>query len=227
MCSWRDVAALALAVLLSTQAQGASFTPTYGLGKPATPEEIGGWDIDVRPDGMGLPRGRGTVAQGQALYDAKCASCHGTFGESNDYLLIAGGVGTLGSEQPMRSTGSKLNHATTLWDYIRRAMPWTQPKSLTPDEVYAVTAYMLHLAGVLPDQAVLSDRNIADVQQRLPNRNGLSTEHGLWPGRAIGNGGRPDVRLAEPAEDDPRSRGRGDLLRPRPGSVQSQGQPVA
>src|SRR6185436_7160951 len=91
----------------------------FGLGKAATPEEIAGWDLDVKPDGSGLPRGRGSVADGQTIYDAKCASCHGTFGESNSYLQIAGGVGSLGSDAPIRTTGSKLNYATTLFDYIR------------------------------------------------------------------------------------------------------------
>src|SRR5881397_797737 len=112
--AWRWVLGAALAWAVSTAAQ-TSVAGKFGLGKPATSEEIAGWDIDVKPDGTGLPRGRGSVAEGQAIYDAKCASCHGTFGESNSYLQIAGGVGSLATDQPVRTTGSKLNYATTLW----------------------------------------------------------------------------------------------------------------
>ena len=96
--------------------------PRFGFGKAATPQEIAGWDIDVRPDGKGLPPGKGTVAKGQDIYDEKCASCHGTFGESNDYMALTGGVGTLGSDQPQRTTISKLNHATTLWGPQREVL---------------------------------------------------------------------------------------------------------
>ena len=149
----------------------------YGLGKPATREEIAGWDIDVRPDGAGLPRGRGSVAEGQVIYDAKCASCHGTFGESNSYLQIAGGVGTLGSAAPIRTTGSKLNFATTLFDYTRRAMPFNNPQSLTVDEVFALTAYVLHLSDILPANAVLDQDSLPRV--RMPNRDGFTTAHGF------------------------------------------------
>jgi len=159
----------------------------YGFGKPATREEIAAWDIDVRPDGTGLPEGRGSVAQGQVLYDAQCASCHGTFGESTDYMPLAGGVGTLGSDQPMRTTGSKLNHATTLWDYINRAMPFANPKSLAPDEVYAVTAYVLHLNDILPADATL-DR-VSIVGLKMPNRDGFTTDHGFGS-----VGAKPDTR---------------------------------
>ncbi len=93
----------------------------------------------------------------------------------------------------------KVSTLSTLWDYINRAMPWSAPKSLKPDEVYAVTAYLLNLGGIVPDDLVLSDRNIAEVQKRLPNRNGVTTDHGLWPGASaakggLGNGGRPDVK---------------------------------
>lgn len=158
----------------------------FGFGTPATPAQIAGWDIDVRPDGRGLPPGRGTVAQGQALYDAQCASCHGTFGESNDYMAIAGGVGTLASDQPIRTTGSKLNYATTLWDYINRAMPFGNPKSLAPDEVYALTAYVLHLNDMLPAAAALDRESI--VALKLPNRDGFTQDHGL---SAVG--GTPDT----------------------------------
>ena len=159
----------------------------YGFGKPATREEIAAWDIDVRPDGTGLPPGRGTVAQGQTLYDAQCASCHGTFGESTDYMPIAGGVGTLGSDQPIRTTGSKLNHATTLWDYINRAMPFATPKSLAPDEVYALTAYVLYLNDILPADGSLDRESI--VILKMPNRDGFTTDHGFGSVRAA-----PDTR---------------------------------
>lgn len=162
-------------------------TPRFGFGKPATPQEIAGWDIDVRPDGTGLPPGRGSVAQGQRVYDEKCASCHGTFGESNDYMAIAGGVGTLAGDAPIRTTGSKLNHATTLWDYINRAMPFNAPKTLTVEEVYALTAYVLHLNDLLPADATL-DRD-ALLALRLPNRDGFTQDHGFMT-----RSGRPDTR---------------------------------
>jgi cytochrome c len=149
----------------------------YGLGQPALPAQIAGWDIDVRPDGTGLPAGRGSVGEGQAIYDAKCASCHGTFGESTDYLALAGGVGTLASDEPMRTTGSKLNYATTLFDYIRRAMPFNAPRTLTDHEVYALTAYVLHLNDLLRADAVLDRASL--VALHLPNRDGFTTAHGL------------------------------------------------
>ena len=161
--------------------------PRFGFGKPATPAEIAGWDIDVRPDGKGLPPGKGTVAMGQDVYDAQCASCHGTFGESNDYMVLAGGVGSLASNEPVRTTGSKLNHATTLWDYINRAMPFNAPKTLTPDQVYAVTAYVLHLNDILPADASLDRESILKV--KMPNRDGFTTDHGFMT-----RGGKPDVR---------------------------------
>ena len=170
------IAALAVLLVAGSHA-AADATLRYGFGKPASAAEIAGWDIDVRPDGAGLPDGRGSVADGQRIYDDKCASCHGTFGESTDYLAIAGGVGTLGSDQPTRTTGSKLNHATTLFDYIRRAMPFNAPKSLSNDEVYALTAYVLNLNDILPADAVLDRRSILAVQ--MPNHDGFTTRHGL------------------------------------------------
>ncbi|MFO1413195.1 MAG: c-type cytochrome [Burkholderiales bacterium] len=160
--------------------------PTYGFGKPATPQEIAGWDIDVRPDGTGLPKGRGSVEQGQAIYDEKCASCHGTFGESNSYLQLAGGVGSLKTDQPVRTTGSKLNYATTLWDYINRAMPFTAPQTLKPDEVYALTAYVLNLNDILPADAVLDQDSLPKV--KMPNRDGFTTNHGFMT-----RDGKPDT----------------------------------
>lgn len=179
-----------------------------GIGRSATPKEVQAWDIDVRPDFKGLPRGAGTVAKGQEVWEAKCASCHGVFGESNEvFSPLVGGTTAKDIETgrvarltdaafPGRTTLMKLSSLSTLWDYINRAMPWTNPKTLSTEEVYAVTAFILNLGGIVPDDFTLSDANIAQVQQRLPNRNGMTTDHGLWPGRSLGNGGKPDVRAA-------------------------------
>ncbi len=176
------------------------------IGRAATPSEVKAWDIDVRPDFKGLPPGSGSVAQGMVVWEAKCASCHGIFGESNEIFsplvggttqqdIQTGRVARLNdSGFPGRTTLMKVATISTLWDYIRRAMPWNMPKSLSDDEVYAVTAYLLHLGDVLPDSFVMSDKNIAQVQALLPNRNGMSSDHGLWPGQALGNGGQPDVK---------------------------------
>jgi cytochrome c len=168
----------------------------FGFGRAPTAEEIEAWDIDVRPDGHGVRRGRGSVRDGQAIYDAKCAACHGTFGESTAYMIIAGGVekgdlkagrasGLLRGE--VRTVGTKLNHASTLWDYIYRAMPWAQPQSLSVDETYAVTAYVLHLNEIVDEDFVLDEKNLLTLP--MPNRNGLTTNHGM---RSVT--GKPDVQ---------------------------------
>ncbi|MBN1204773.1 MAG: c-type cytochrome [Myxococcaceae bacterium] len=178
--------------------------PKFGFGRLATPEEIAAWDTDVRPDGKGLPKGSGSVSFGQEVYDAKCASCHGTFGEDNQYMAIAGGVqpgdidrgraSILATGQPLRTVGTKLNHVSTLWDYINRAMPFAQPKTLTPNEVYALTAYVLHLNDILPADATLDEKSILEV--RMPNRNGFTTEHGF-----MSKAGKPDVKNAACMKD--------------------------
>jgi S-disulfanyl-L-cysteine oxidoreductase SoxD len=186
MCSWRS-AMLAALLAIPTSAPNAAGTARFGFGVEPSPAQIAAWDIDVRPDGRGLPPGKGSVAQGQDVYDAKCANCHGTFGESNDYMQIAGGVGSLSGSQPIRTTGSKLNHATTLWDYINRAMPFQAPKTLTADEVYALTAYVLHLNDILPADGSLDQISILAVQ--MPNRAGFTTAHGFGSVR-----GTPDTK---------------------------------
>jgi cytochrome c len=179
-----------------------------GIGRPATPKEVAAWDIDVRPDFKGLPPGQGTVAQGQDIWEAKCASCHGVFGESNQVFnpivggttkhdVATGRVARLNDPAyPSRTTLMKLSTLSTLWDYIHRAMPWTQPKSLTPDEVYAVIAFLLSLGDVVPDNFELSNRNIAQVQQLLPNRYGMTLDHALWPGKGLATG-KVDVKGSE------------------------------
>ena len=199
-------ALIAALLLVAAGCALAQATPYPGIGRAATPKELAAWDIDVRPDFRGLPKGQGSVAAGQTLWEAKCASCHGVFGESNEvFAPLVGGTTAadvaLGRVArltdpgyPGRTTLMKLATLSTLWDYIHRAMPWNAPKTLSPDEVYAVTAFMLNLGGVVPDDFTLSNSNIAQVQQRLPNREGMRSDHALWPGRTMGQANKPDVR---------------------------------
>jgi cytochrome c551/c552 len=205
MSRWVEALAVAATICTATLAWGQGKAGYPGIGRAATPAEVAAWDIDVRPDFKGLPAGSGSVARGQEVWEAKCASCHGVFGESNQVFnplvggtsaedIRSGHVATLRrADYPGRTTLMKLSSVSTLWDYINRAMPWAQPKSLSVEEVYAVTAYMLHLGDVLPANFTLSDRNIREVQQRLPNRNGMTVDHALWPGREIAGQTRADV----------------------------------
>jgi len=141
----------------------------YGYGKSATAEEIAGWDIDIRPDGRGLPAGSGSVEDGEMLYEDKCASCHGSFGEGvGKYPVLAGGQGTLTEERPEKTVGSFWAHTSTLYDYIRRAMPFPQPESLSDEETYAITAYVLYLNDLVEDDFVLSQETWDEVA-KLPN----------------------------------------------------------
>ena len=199
-CTSALIVALALPALAHAYA---------GVGRPATPAEIAAWDIDVRADFKGLPPGSGSVQKGQAIWDGKCAECHGTFGESNQvFPPIVGGTTAddirtghakaLVTGGEARTTLMKLAHISTLWDYVRRAMPWNAPKTLSVDEVYAVVAYILNLGDIVPDTFVLSDKNIAEVQQRLPNRNGLVRFAGLADIH-----GTPDVKNVACMKDCP------------------------
>lgn len=179
-------------VLATGHASAQSIHP--GIGRAATPAEIKAWDIDVRPDFKGIPKGKGSVSRGEAVWESQCASCHGIFGESNEvFTPIVGGITKKDIEtgrvaglmpdanNPQRSTLQKVAHLSTLWDYINRAMPWNAPKSLSADDVYAVTAFILNLNGIVKDDFVLSNENIADVQKRMPNRNGITHAHAMWP----------------------------------------------
>ncbi len=184
-----------------------------GVGRAATPSEVRAWDIDVRPDFKGLPKGSGSVAKGQDIWEAKCATCHGVFGEANEvFSPLVGGttkddvktghVARLNDPTfPGRTTLMKVSTLSTLWDYINRAMPWTAPKSLSTDEVFAVVAYLLNLGGIVPDDFVLSNATMAQAQKLLPNRNGVTTDHGLWPGKGLGNGSKPDVKVVACMKD--------------------------
>jgi len=125
----------------------------YNIGRAPTAEEIRGWDIDVRPDGQGLPEGKGTVAQGEKLFMDNCASCHGEFGEgSGRWPVLAGGKGSLTSDNPVKTVGSYWPYASTVMDYIRRAMPFGNAQSLSNDELYAVTAYVFYLNDMIKDE---------------------------------------------------------------------------
>ena len=185
-------------VLLLLAASAAAEERYPGVGRAATPAEIAAWDIDVRPDFKGLPPGKGSVREGEELWEAKCTSCHGTFGESNaTFPPIAGGttaedikrgrVAALAKSGEARSTLMKLSRISALWDYINRAMPWNNPKTLSADEVYALVAYILNLGRIVPDDFELSDRNIAEVQNRLPNRDGMVRHPALWDVRGEGD----------------------------------------
>ncbi len=191
-------AALALLAWVPAYAGMTTAGQYPGIGRAATPAEVAAWDIDVRPDFKGLPQGSGTVAKGQKVWDDKCASCHGTFGESNEVFtpliggttaedIRTGRVKSLLTSEVARTTLMKLSSLSTLWDYVNRAMPWTAPKTLTHDEVYAVVAYMLYLGDILPENFELSDRNIAEVQRKLPNRNGMTRGHGMWEVKGKGD----------------------------------------
>ncbi len=209
---------LAAAMLLGGQALAQDRYP--GVGRAATPKEVAAWDIDVRPDFKGLPAGSGTVDQGQDIWEAKCASCHGVFGESNSvFNPIIGGTSKqdietgrvanlLRPDYPGRTTIMKVPTVATLWDYINRAMPWNEPKSLKPDEVYAVTAFLLNLADIVPQDFKLSEKNIAEVQKRMPNRNGMTTKHAMWPGKELGGAAKPDVKAVACMKDCPVTTGK-------------------
>jgi mono/diheme cytochrome c family protein len=212
---WSLKIAAAVLALHNTAALAEDDFP--GIGRAATPAEVRAWDTDVRADFKGLPPGQGSVKEGAALYRDRCADCHGARGESGAmFIPLIGGTtaedittGKVAGLVMAEAHGKapfyptlfmKLATVSTLFDYIQRAMPWTNPKSLNPDEVYALVAFLLNLAEIVPQNFILNDSNIVEVQQMLPNRNGMSTDHGLWPGASaeqlgLGNGGIPDVSM--------------------------------
>lgn len=156
---------VALALSLSVQAQ------VYGVGHAAGERDLAAWDIDVAADGAGLPAGSGSVARGKTIYAQQCAACHGAKGEGKPADRLVGGKGTLASANPVKTIGSFWPYATTVFDFINRAMPYNAPQSLTPDEVYSVTAYLLYLNGVVAADTVLDARTLPAV--RMPNRDGF------------------------------------------------------
>lgn len=151
----------------------------HEFGRPATEQEISGWNIDVAPDGAGLPAGHGSVREGQPIYAAVCAACHGERGQggtANPGPPLAGGNGTLITAHPVKTVGSYWPYATTLFDYIRRAMPYNAAQSLSADQVYSVVAYVLYLNGIIGQDAELDANSLPKV--RMPNRAGFSSAYG-------------------------------------------------
>ena len=159
----------------------------YGLGREALPEEIAAWDVNVMPDGRGLPEGSGDVWTGEEVFVENCAVCHGDFAEGvGNWPSLAGGEGTLADADPVKTTGSYWPHLSTVWDYVNRSMPYGNAQSLSADDVYAMTAYILYSNFLVEDDFVLSNENLADFE--MPNADGFivddraETEYAIWQG---------------------------------------------
>ena len=206
-------------VLAAWLAAGASAQERhYNIGHTATAEQIAGWDIDIRPDGEGAPPGQGSVKQGEEIYMTQCAACHGEFGESaGRWPQLAQGKGTLAGNDPVKTVGSYFPYLSSVFDYIRRAMPFGNAQSLSNDELYAVTAYVLNLNDIVDDKFVLSKATWKQV--RMPNAGGFydddreMTEKAFWnknpcmkdcgpPVKIIGR-----ARAVDVTPDDKRQRG--------------------
>ena len=159
---------------LATTSAIAVAAESPNLGRVATPEEIAPWDISIGPNGVGLPPGSGTPKQGEAIYAARCVACHGEKGAGKPNDQLAGGQGTLpGDRPPVKTVGSFWPYATTVFDYVRRAMPYNESKSLSNDEVYAVVAYILNLNGIIADNDTMDEQTLRKV--KMPNRDGFVT----------------------------------------------------
>lgn len=169
MSKFLDVFAAAL--LAATPALAQEQTQ-FGLGRDALPEEIAAWDVNVMPDGRGFPVGSGDVQTGEEVYLEQCAACHGDFAEGIDnWPKLAGGDGTLADEDPLKTVGSYWPYVSTLWDYVHRSMPFGQAQTLTADETYAITAYILYSNYLVPEDFVLSNENFGEVE--MPNAAGF------------------------------------------------------
>jgi len=180
----RRVAALVVVVVASS----ASLTifaqsPTFALGHTPPPDQLKAIDIEVTPDGKGLVPGTGTAAAGKELYTRRCETCHGPTGTEGPQDVLVGGQGSLATSRPLKTVGSYWPYATTLWDYIRRAMPFDHPGTLTPDEIYRVTAYVLFMNGIVGEQDALDQTTLPQV--KMPNRDGFVADP------------RPDVPVAK------------------------------
>jgi cytochrome c len=178
MSTLNRIVVVAVAVLSACAIQTPSSKPP-ALGASVSAEEISRWDISIPPSGVGLLMGSGTARQGVRVYDQKCLVCHGVKGAGKPADALAGGIGTLATKTPVRTVGSYWPYATTLFDYVRRAMPITNPLSLTDDEVYAVTAYVLYINGIIGEDVPMNAQSLPQV--KMPNRDGFVSD---WPPRA-------------------------------------------
>src|SRR5215471_9941687 len=168
--SMRKLIAAAALLALSS----AAFGQSPNLGKPISPEDLAAWDISIGPDGAGLPPGSGTAKQGEAVFTAKCQACHGAKGAGQPNDRLVGGQGSLPGDKPaIKTVGSFWPYATTLFDYIRRAMPFSESKSLSNDEVYGVVAYLLNLNGVIAESETMNAQSLPKVT--MPNHDGFVT----------------------------------------------------
>ena len=190
----------AVAILIALAGTAFAAERTLAIGQPVTPAEIVGWDIDVRPDGEGLPPGKGSVKDGEAVYMGKCAACHGEFGESaGRWPQVAGGTGSLKTDDPVKTVGSYFAHLSTVIDYVRRAMPFGDAQSLSNDELYAVVAYTLFLNDVVDEKFVLSKETFGSV--KMPNAYGFydddreTSEKAFWNPQPCMSGCKPDVKI--------------------------------
>ena len=162
----------ALIAMLATAA--AAQLPKYNVGRAPTPEEIKAADISIPPDGSGLPAGSGTAVDGKQVYASRCAKCHGAQAQGGDEVALVGGQGSLKTAKPLKTVGSYWPYATTLWDYVNRSMPFKDPGSLTPSQVYAVTAHILFLHGIVKETDVMDAKTLPQV--KMPNRDGFTSD---------------------------------------------------
>jgi len=170
----RDHVAIGVLALLLGVAPLSGQSPKYGAGRPPTPEEFRELGSAIAPDGTGLPEGSGTVAAGRELFAANCARCHGEKGEGGVGPRLTGGQGSLATARPVKTVGSFWPYATTVWDYVNRAMPFDQPGRLKPSEVYALVAYILNLNGVIGPNDVMDAKSLPKV--KMPNRDGFVSD---------------------------------------------------
>ena len=182
--------ALALAIVFVGAGTLAAQSPRFGVGRPPTPDEVRGLGAAIAPDGAGLPEGSGTVADGRTVFAAQCARCHGPNGEGGGVgAALVGGQGTLATARPLKTVGSFWPQATTVWDYVNRAMPFDQPGLLKPEDVYAAVAYILNLNGIIGEDVAMNARTLPAV--KMPNRDGFVADP------------RPDVGPTNPKKPKP------------------------
>jgi len=163
--------AVAPTLVLAASVAAAAQSPTFGVGRPASPQDIRDLGAAIAPDGAGLPQASGSVAEGRAVFALRCAKCHGPKGEGDVGPTLVGGRGTLRTPRPLKTVGSFWPYATTVWDYVNRAMPFDEPGLLKPSEVYAVVGYILNMNGIVPDDGVMDATSLPKV--KMPNRDGF------------------------------------------------------